>query len=104
MTVCNNSVQSNLMQVGCLQLQHLVNTFHIDFIGGVTDLLRCAICTAETSLNELLAILVQQIESGQVRATRDLDQLRKAITDLSCGKGAQEGEVEEGVDGCMICS
>lgn len=52
------------MQVRCLQLQHFVNSLHIDFVGGVPDLLRGAICTAEASLDELLAIFVQQLESG----------------------------------------
>lgn len=39
-----------------------------------------------------------------MRASRDLDQLREAIADLCYWKGAQEGEIEEGVDRCMICS
>jgi hypothetical protein len=37
-----------------------------------------------------------------MRTSRDLDQLRETVTDLSRGQSSQEREVEEGVDWCVV--
>lgn len=37
-----------------------------------------------------------------MRAGSNLDQLCKTISDLCCGKSAEEGEIQEGVDWCVV--
>jgi len=57
-TVSNDSVETNLMQVWSLELEHLVDTSPVDGVGCILDFLGCAIGTTETSLDQLLAVLV----------------------------------------------
>lgn len=102
MAICDDSVKTNLVQVGGLKLQHLVDTSPVDRIGGIGNLLRRAICTAEAGLDELLAVLVQKVEGVKVSASGDLDQLCKSVSDLSLGKRSKESEVEEGVHWCVV--
>ena len=98
MAICNDSIQSDLVQVRRLQLQHLVDALPVNIIRGLDQLLRASIRSAKTLLNQLLAVLVQQVKGVEMRTRRDLDQLREAVADLSRGQGSQEREVEEGVD------
>jgi len=98
MTICNDPIQSDLMQVRRLQLQHLVDPLPVDLIRRLDQLLRTPIRSAKALLNQLLAVLVQQVKGVEMRTRRDLDQLREAVADLSRGQGSQEREVEEGVD------
>lgn len=102
MSVCNHSVQANLMQVWCLKLEHLENAITIDLIGGVDDLLAGTVFTSKAGVDELLAVLVEQVESVEMGTCGDLDQLGKAVTDLCLGQSAEEGEIKEGVHGSMI--
>ena len=102
MTIGDNSVQPDFMQIGSLQLQHLIDAFSIDFICSFADLLRSAICTTKASIDEPLAVFVQQIKGVKMRAGRNLDQLCKTVSDLCCRKGSKEGEVEKGMHRCMI--
>ena len=37
MTVGNDSVKTNLMEIWCLELQHLVDTSSVDFIGSLAN-------------------------------------------------------------------
>ena len=69
MAVGNDSVKSNLVEVRGLKLQHLVNASAVDLVCGITDFLRCAICTTEAAVDELLTILVKEVESGQMCAS-----------------------------------
>lgn len=62
-----------------------MNALHVDLIRSITNLLWGAIGSTEPSFNKLLAVFVQEVEGVQVRASRDLDQLREAIPDL-CGR------------------
>lgn len=98
MAICNDPIQSDLMQVRRLQLQHLVDPLPVNLIRRLDQLLRASIRAAETLLDQLLAVLVQQVKSVEMGTSRDLDQLREAVADLGRGQGAQEREVEEGVD------
>ena len=98
MAICNDPIQSDLMQVRRLQLQHLVDPLPVDLIRRLDQLLRTPIRSAKALLNQLLAVLVQQVKGVEMRTRRDLDQLREAVADLSRGQGSQEREVEEGVD------
>lgn len=90
------------MEIGGLEFQHLVDAFLVNLIGSFANFLWCAICTTKAGLNQLLAVLVQQIERVQVRAGRDLDQLCKTIPDLCSRKRSEKGEVQEGVHRSMI--
>ena len=92
------------MQVRCLQLQHLMDTLTVDLIRRIDQFFRTAIRSAETLLDQLLTVLVQQIEGSLVRACRDLDQLRETVADLCGRESSQECEIEEGVDRGVIRS
>lgn len=101
MAVSDDTVKTDLVKVGCLQLQHLVNARTVDGVSSLADLLVVAFAT-EACCDQLLAILVKKIECGLVRTCRDLDQLGKAVSDLCLRKSLQEGEVQEGVHGSVI--
>lgn len=102
--VCNDTIKHNLVQVGGLKLQHLVDTIAIDLVSCIPDLLASSICATETSLDQLLTEAIQQVKCLQMGASRDLDQLGKAIADLCGGKSSQESEVEECVGWCVVCA
>lgn len=80
--VGNYSVKANLVEIGCLELQHFVNTSSVDLVGGLSDLIRRTISTAKCGSDQLLAVLVEEIVRGQVSTRRNLDQLSKSVTDL----------------------
>jgi hypothetical protein len=101
-TVGNDSVKTNLVKVGGLELQHLVDTTTVDLVGSIANLLGSTLTTTETGLNELLTVLVEQVEGVEVGTGGDLDQLCETVTDLSIGKTAEEGEVKEGVHGSVV--
>jgi hypothetical protein len=102
--VGNDSVQADLVKVGCLELQHLVDAGTVDGISGFPDLLGRIVGAAESGANDLLAVLVEQVKGGKVSTRGDLDQLRESVADLRLRQSAQEGEVEEGVDGGVVSS
>ena len=102
MAICNDPIQSDLMQVRRLQLQHLVDPLPVDLIRRLDQLLRTPIRSAKALLNQLLAVLVQQVKGVEMGTSRDLDQLREAVADLGRGQRSQEREVEEGVDRCVV--
>ena len=97
MTVGNDTVKTDLVQVWSLELQHLEDTSTVDLVCSIIDLLLGAVSTTEASADELLAVLVEQIESWEVTTSGDLDQLCESVSDLSLWKSAQEAEVEESV-------
>jgi len=96
-TVGNDTVKTDLVQVWSLELQHLEDTSTVDLVCSIIDLLLGAVSTTEASADELLAVLVEQIESWEVTTSGDLDQLCESVSDLSLWKSAQEAEVEESV-------
>ena len=102
MTIGNDTVKSNLVQIRRLKFQHLVNAIAIDRVCSLSYLLRGTIGTAEASGNQLFAILVEQVESILVGANRYFDELCEAISDLCRGQGAQETEVKECPYGRMV--
>jgi len=83
--ICDDSVQADFVEIRCLQLQHLMDAFLVDLIRCLADLLGCAIRAPETSLDELLTVLVEQVECVEVGTSRDLDQLGEAVSDLCDG-------------------
>ena len=82
MAVCDDSVKPNFMKIRCFKLQHLMYTLLIDLVRRGADFFWSAIGAAESRGDELLAIFVQKVESIEVGAGRDFDQLGKAISDL----------------------
>src|ERR1700730_7660165 len=98
MSISDDPIQSNLMQIRRLQLQHLMDAFPINLIRSLDQLPRTAIRSPKTLLNQLLTVLIQQVESIEMRTSRNLYQLCETVTDLGCRKSPQEGEVEEGVN------
>lgn len=58
-TVCDNSVKTDFVQVGGFELQHLEDTGTVDLVGGIPDFLRSTIGTAETSGDEFSAVFVE---------------------------------------------
>jgi hypothetical protein len=101
-TVGNDSVKTDLVEVGGLELQHLVNTTTVDLVGSIANLLGSTLTATETGLNELLAVLVEQVEGVEVGTGGDLDQLCETVADLGIGKRAEESEVKEGVHGSVV--
>ena len=102
MTVGNDTVKTNLVEVGCLELEHLVNTSPVDLVGCLLDLLLSTVGVAESGVDELLGVLVEEVKCGQVSTAGDLDQLCETVPDLRSGECAEETEVEEGVLGCVV--
>jgi hypothetical protein len=125
-TIGNNSIQSDLVQVGRLQAQHLIDTLAVNLyglsvikqptkllhelskgtynIGRLADLIESAICSTEPRLDQLLAVLVQQVEHLQVGARRDLDELGESVSHLGDRQRAQKGKVQKGVHGGVVCA
>jgi hypothetical protein len=103
-TVGNDSVEADLMEVGRLQLQHLEDSRTVDLVCGPLEFLGCPVLATESRVDELFAILVQKVEGGQMRTTRDLDELRKPVPRLPDGKGAEEFEIEEGMYRSVVCT
>ena len=103
MAVGNDTVKTNLVEVGGLELQHLVNTSTVDGVSGLADLLVISLTTKAGS-DQLLAVLVKKVECGLVGTCRDLDQLSKAVSDLCLGEGLQERKVQECVNGGVVCT
>lgn len=102
MTVGNDTVKTNLVEVRCLELEHLVDTSPVDLVGCLLDLLLSTVGVAESGVDELLGVLVEKVKCGQVSTAGDLDQLCETVPDLRSGECAEETEVEEGVLGCVV--
>lgn len=102
MTVGNDTVQHDLVEVGRLQLEHLVDASPADPVRGLLQLRTSIVGPAEAGTDEILAVPVKQIKGLPVGARRYLDQLCETVTDLSLRQGAEECEVEEGVDGSVV--
>jgi hypothetical protein len=99
----DNTVQTNLVEIGCLELQHLKDTGAVDLIRCLSDL-GIDIVATESRCDQLLAVLVKKLECGPVAAGRDLDQLCKAVSDLCFWECLEEREVEEGVHRGVVSS
>ena len=104
MAVCDNAVETDLVKVRGLELEHLVDTSPVNPVGSILDLLLSTIGVTESGVNELLGVLVEKIECGQVSTAGDLDQLCETVSDLRSGKSTEETEVKEGVDGGVVCT
>ena len=59
-----------------------MDSFFVDLVRSLSDLLRGTVSATKSSLNKLFAVLVEEVERIQVRTSRDLDQLGEAIPDL----------------------
>jgi hypothetical protein len=103
-TICDDTVQTDLVEVRRLELQHLVDARAVYLIRGIANIVRGIIGAAKARRDQLLAELVEQIECPQMGTARDLDQLGETVTNLSLRKTTQELEVEEGVHRGMVCS
>lgn len=90
------------MEVRRLELQHLENTCTIYFIRSSSNFLWGTIHATETSVDQLLAELVEQVECTQMCTGRDFDQLCKSIPHLALRQSTQETEVEECVSRRVI--
>ena len=83
-------------------LKHRLDTTVADLLTGGDDLLTALV--AEGSLNELLAVLDQQVVDRLVTDRGDLDELCETVSDLTSWQSLEQGEVEEGVDGGVVGS
>src|SRR5690242_8312079 len=61
----NDTIKTDFVKVGRLQLQHLVDASTVDGVSRFTDLLVVTLAT-EASSNKLLAVLIKKIECGLV--------------------------------------
>jgi hypothetical protein len=99
--VGNDTVKTDLVEVGCLELQHLEDTGAVYLIRCLSYL-RVDIVTAEARCDQLLAVLVEKLECWPVATSRDLNQLSKAVSDLCLWERLQERKVEECVHWCVV--
>ena len=83
--VSDDTVETDLVEVRSLQLQHLVDAGAVDLVRSLADLLGGIVAATELHLDELLAVLVEKVERPQVGAARDLDQLCETISHLRLG-------------------
>jgi hypothetical protein len=104
MPICNDSVQPNLVQIGGFQPQHLVDSGTSDLVRRLPYFRRRMFHPTKTRTDQLLAEPIEQLKGGQMGAARDLDQLRKSISNLRLRQRAQEAEVEKGVLRSMVGS
>lgn len=74
-----------------------------DLLAGGLDGL-AALLESETSLDELLSVLDEQIPDGLVTDRGDLDELCEPVSDLSDRERLEERKVEEGVQGGVVRS
>ncbi len=102
--VCDNSVQANLMQIWRLKFQHFMDALLVNLVRSIKDFNRSTISASEARFNELLAICIEEIECVQMRACRDLNELRKAVPNLRCWERAKKGEVKERMHRSMVRS
>lgn len=59
MPIRNDTVQPNLVEVWCFQLEHFVDTLSVDLICSVNQFLGGSICSTERVFDELLAVFVK---------------------------------------------
>lgn len=104
MAISDDTIKADFVQVGCLELEHLVDARFVDQISGSSHLVRRMISTTEAGDDKFRAVLLQEIKGGQMRTSRDLDELSESVTDLSFRQRSQEGEIQERLDGGMIRS
>ena len=67
-----------------------------DLLSGSDDTLTSLFVT-ETSLDELLSVLDEEVVDSSVTDRSDLDELCETVSDLTDWESLEEGEVEEGV-------
>jgi hypothetical protein len=60
------------------------------------------IAVPKASLDQVLAVLDEEVVDGAVADGGDLDELGETVADLSDGEGAEEGKVEERVQGRVV--
>ena len=85
--VGNDTVETDLVEVGRLELQHLVDARAIDLVRGLADVISCIVTTTELCVDQLLAELVEEIECSEVGAAGDLNQLCETVPYLPLGQG-----------------
>lgn len=84
MTESDDSVQSQLVKIRGLELQHGVDTLFADLLSGIPDILSTS-HVSETSLDQLLSVLNKQVPNLLVSNRGDLDELGETVTCLSLG-------------------
>ena len=102
MTIRNDSIQADLVKIRRLKFQHFVYALLVNLVRRGANFFGSAIRATKPRVDELLAVLIQEIERIKVRARRNFDQFCKTISDLCSGQGAKEGEIEKGVHRCMV--
>lgn len=101
-TISNDAIKPNFVQVRRFELQHLVDASTVDDIRSLSYFFRSTIGASEASLDELLTIFVEQVKSREMSARGDLDELGKTVPDLRFWQGTQKAKVQEGVHRSMI--
>jgi hypothetical protein len=83
-TESNDSVQTKLVQVWRFELKHGLDTLFADLLSWCSDIVT-ALLVPETSLDELLSVLDEQVVDNLVTDRGDLDELCETVSDLSDG-------------------
>lgn len=98
----NDAIKTDLVQVGSLEFEHLMDAVTVDLVCSIANLLRGSLGASETRLDDLLGVLLEQLKGLQMSTGGDFDQLSKAVTDLSLRQSTEKGEVEKGVNWGMV--
>lgn len=77
-------------------LEHGLDTPVADFLAGRLDTLS-ALFKAETRLDQLLAVLDEQVPYSLVADRGNLDELGETVSHLTYGERLEERKVEKGV-------
>jgi hypothetical protein len=85
-TIGNDTVQADLVKVGSLKLQHLVDARAVDLVRSLADIIGCIITTTELCLDQLLTELIEKVKCSEVGTAGDLDQLCETVSYLPLGQ------------------
>lgn len=85
-TIGNDTVQADLVKVGSLKLQHLVDARAVDLVRSLADIIACIVTTTKLRLDQLLTELIEEVKCSEVSTAGDLDQLCETVPYLALGQ------------------
>jgi len=97
MSVSDDSVKVDLLEIRGLKLERLKNPVAVNLIGSCLELLVLIRSTPEPGRDQSRADFVEKAESQQMGTARDLYQLGEPFSNLSFGQGSKESEIKQRV-------
>ena len=102
--VGNNTVETDLVKVRRLEVEHALDSVTADGVGSLLELLgiRARGVAAVSGVDEVLAVLDEHAPGVLVSAVEDLDDLGSTVTGLADGEGLEEIKVKESMHGSVV--